>query len=247
MVWRLLLFIAAFILAGYRIWTLRKQKVPFSRALGIGLDRTAIADILVGTAITAFAMSVIFLIEWAAGMLIIEGFASPFALVDDLISFIMIPLIEEFVDRCCILGGLLIIFRRTSAAIAVSALLFGILHGFNENASALSILSHSLGGVMYGIAFVGTNRIWLPFGLHFGWNYTMARVFGFSISGGPPARAPFMRQHDAGSAMLTGGAYGPEGGLISIILRLLVIAHTVTWIRYKHRKGMEHFSHANMN
>ena len=66
-------------------------------------------------------------------------------------------------------------------------------HSNNPNASWLSVLSNGLGGVMYALAFLGTRRIWMSWGLHLAWNFVPGPVFGFPISGtadfsraGPP-------------------------------------------------------------
>jgi len=75
---------------------------------------------------------------------------------------------------------------------------------------------------MYGVAFLKTNKIWLPIGLHFTWNYFQGFVYGFPVSG-------FNKQslYDitiTGSEFWTGLDYGPEGGMIGIIARFFVIA-----------------------
>ena len=117
-------------------------------------------------------------------------------------------------------------------------MVFGGLHAANPHASVLAVASTTLGGIAYGMAFASTRRIWLPFGLHFGWNYAEGRVFGFHLSGGAVrGAAPFIQQHDLGPTLLTGGEYGPEGGLIGIGARLLVLALLAAWISLQRRKS----------
>lgn len=65
----------------------------------------------------------------------------------------------------------------------ISAVAFGCIHLSNPSASALSVLGNTLGGVIYGVAFVATGRIWMSLGLHFAWNFVQGPVFGFPVSG----------------------------------------------------------------
>lgn len=83
---------------------------------------------------------------------------------------------------------------------------------------------------MYGLAFVRTGRVWMPLGLHMAWNYVQGPVCGFPVSGltAFPFDAELVRQHAIAhatklAALLTGGAYGPEGGWLGIIARVAVI------------------------
>jgi hypothetical protein len=64
-------------------------------------------------------------------------------------------------------------------------------------------------------------------------------VFGFSISGGRRLDT-FVRQHDVGPALLTGGAYGPEGGLIGFGASILIAILVVAWLVFeRHRRDRD--------
>ena len=235
--WKLLIIAGGVLLAAYRVRSLRKRGVPVPAALGVGLDRRPFINLTVGAIIGVLAMSAIFLFEWSGGMLSITRVGPMTALIRDLLTFVAVPLTEELLFRCAILGALLLLVRPPLVAVTISAVVFGGLHATNANASILSVLNTTFGGLAYGAAFAATERIWLPLGLHFGWNYMQARVFGFSISGGPVrGPAPLVLQHDAGPALLTGGAYGPEGGIIGLGARSLVIALLVAWLIFERRR-----------
>ena len=69
-------------------------------------------------------------------------------------------------------------------ALAISALVFGGLHFFNPGATIFSALAIALeAGVLLGLAYVATRRLWLPIGLHIAWNFTESGLFGVR----PPA------------------------------------------------------------
>lgn len=224
MPWKLMTFAIAFLLIGYRVWSFRKDNKSISLALGFSWDRSiSLRHLAAGTAISAFAISSVFVFEWLTGHLQIVRISSLTALINDFSTFIAVPPIEEFIFRCALLGGLLVLIPRTSIAVLISAFIFGGLHALNQNATILSVFITSIGGLAYGIGFLFSERIWFPLGLHFGWNYFQARVFGFSISGGFQGPAPLILQHDNGPAILTGGRYGPEGGLVGLAAKLIAL------------------------
>ena len=62
-----------------------------------------------------------------------------------------------------------------------------------------------------------TRSLWLPFGLHWGWNFSLTTLFSLPTSGmGFPDRQLFMLEQ-SGPGWLTGGAFGPEGGALATV------------------------------
>jgi membrane protease YdiL (CAAX protease family) len=112
----------------------------------------------------------------------------------------------------------------------VMAACFGLAHASNPNASALSVLGNALGGLMYGVAFLGSGRIWLPLGLHFAWNFVQAPVLGFPFLG---KEVGLVQQTPVGSAFITGGSYGPEAGLVGMAFRFVAIALLALWFSWR--------------
>lgn len=143
-------------------------------------------------------------------------------------GMLLTALKEELLMRGMLLSGLLRLLRgRAALAIGISALAFGLIHLSNPAASALSVLGNTLGGVVYGLAFVLTGRLWLPIGLHFAWNFVQGPILGFPVSG--IAEGGLLQVQDLGPAWLTGGGYGPEGGAVGIAFRFVVIAAVLAW------------------
>jgi hypothetical protein len=89
---------------------------------------------------------------------------------------------------------------------------------------------------MYGLAFILTGRIWLGLGLHFAWNFVQGPILGFILSGHPVDHALF-HVDDLGPVWLTGGLYGPEGGIVGIGFRFAVIGAVLAWVRIDDRLG----------
>jgi membrane protease YdiL (CAAX protease family) len=101
-------------------------------------------------------------------------------------------------------------------AVALMSLLFGLLHASNPNATHLGTLNTALAGIMLSMAYLKTRSLWLPYGIHIGWNLGLGFVFGFSLSGVDIASLWTARA--SGSPVIVGGAYGPEGGLLASLV-----------------------------
>jgi uncharacterized protein len=111
------------------------------------------------------------------------------------------------------------------ATILPMGVIFGLAHSLNQNFTALALLNTVLWGVVLGYAFIRSGDLWLPIGLHFGWNWTLP-LFGANLSGFTMDITGYALQWKIG-ALWSGGAYGPEGGLLTsgIIVALLFFLH----------------------
>ena len=99
---------------------------------------------------------------------------------------------------------------------------FGALHATNPHASMLGLVNTMGFGVLFGYAFLRSRDLWLPFGLHFGWNFTLP-LFGTDVSGIRIGVTGYELQWRAGP-LFSGGEYGPEASILtSGVLFLLVL------------------------
>ncbi len=127
---------------------------------------------------------------------------------------------EELVFR-------LIIFKLTEealgswVALVVQAVVFGVLHFGNPNASVFSSVAIMVeAGVLLAAAFMVTRRVWLIFGLHLAWNFVQSAVFGLSVSG--TTSHGIITPIVSGPEWLTGGAFGVEASWPAVGLCLAV-------------------------
>ena len=74
--------------------------------------------------------------------------------------------------------------------------------------SAIAIMLEA--GVLLGSAYFLTRRLWLPIGLHIGWNFTQGGVFGIAVSGHPSSG--LLQAVLSGPTWLSGGAFGANLG-----------------------------------
>jgi membrane protease YdiL (CAAX protease family) len=118
-------------------------------------------------------------------------------------------------------------------ALAISSLLFGLAH--IGNAGATPLIAVTLGmelGLLFGAAYLLTRRIWLCTALHLAWNFVQGAVFSIAVSG--QEGTGWLRGSLTGPAWLTGGLFGAEASMVSLVLCL---AATGVLLTLAHRRG----------
>jgi len=101
-------------------------------------------------------------------------------------------------------------------AVIVMSAIFGAMHLNNPNASLLGSANTVVAGILLSLAYVKTRSLWLPYGIHVGWNVGLGFVLGFPLSG--LDLASLWTTGVAGTDTILGGGYGPEGGLLATFL-----------------------------
>ena len=111
----------------------------------------------------------------------------------------------------------------TWIALAVSCIVFGLSHLVNGGASLEGVTAVAIqGGVVLGAAYIVTRNLWLAIGFHFAWDVTEGSIFSTANSGTNDEPVGLLHTTLHGSAALTGGTFGPEGGLIAPLVCLVV-------------------------
>ncbi|NPA92474.1 MAG: CPBP family intramembrane metalloprotease [Chloroflexi bacterium] len=98
--------------------------------------------------------------------------------------------------------------------VVLSSVMFAALHLLNPHISWRAEVGLVLAGLFLGYGYARTRQLWLPMGLHFGWNFFEGTVYGFSVSG--LTVQTVLRTVVSGPEWLTGGLFGPEAGLIVV-------------------------------
>lgn len=108
----------------------------------------------------------------------------------------------------------------TAAAVVVSSIIFSLVHVFNPNISLFAIVNLFVAGLLLACSYLVTRSLWLPIGLHIGWNLAEIHVLGFPGSG--ISEPSIFRTVAHGPELVTGGAFGPEGGIVGGLLAPLL-------------------------
>lgn len=236
----LIINIAAVCFIVYGLINIKKNGIELKDYIKSRLNKYTKVDIIVGILIGFIAMAAIYFIELKLNCFEIKnmnGINGKF--ITTLLTLAGLALGEEILFRGFMLNGLICLLNNKYIAVTITAVLFGLAHAGNPNATILSIASNALGGVMYAIAFIESDSIWLPFGLHFSWNFFQGPVFGFPVSGmnfGGIVEQNF----EAGQNFISGGSYGPEGGIIGVSFRIAIIVMLALYyfVNIKNRKSL---------
>jgi membrane protease YdiL (CAAX protease family) len=109
-------------------------------------------------------------------------------------------------------------------ALAITAVFFGAGHLANPHATVLAGTAIAIeAGILLAATYMLTRRLWLPIGLHAGWNFTQGGIFGVAVSGHPVQG--LLQGTLTGPVWLSGGDFGAESSVVAtVICGLLGIA-----------------------
>jgi membrane protease YdiL (CAAX protease family) len=213
---------------------------------GLNINKTWVMECIAGIVIAAFVMGLIFFALWQTNGLEITGFGwerngteywlVPLSLF--LLQMMSVGFYEEVMARGYLIPNITEGFtsgninpqKATVIAIILSSSIFGVLHASNPNASLTAVVNIIFAGVMLAVPFVITGRLALPIGLHFSWNFFQGGIFGFRVSG-MEFRSSVIQIQQGGPDWWTGGAFGPEAGLIGILGILLIMGLSVLYLK----------------
>ena len=220
--------------------------------LGFHFSRGWWLDLLAGLALGFLLMALIFSLELGLGWIeVIVPFSRPQGypsflgeLAGALLLYCAVGFYEELYSRGYLLQnlaeGLSIKFIPPRLAILIATLLtsayFGLLHAANPNITPLAIFNIALAGLMLAAGYLVTGQLGLSIGLHISWNFFQGAVFGFPVSGAAGLTGSFIQIRQLGPSLWTGGAFGPEGGLLGSLACTLGLAIILIW---KGKKGID--------
>ncbi|SDG93106.1 hypothetical protein SAMN05216553_113169 [Lentzea fradiae] len=122
----------------------------------------------------------------------------------------------------------------TWAALLLSGVLFGAIHMMNPHATVWTSTAIAISaGFMLAAAYAATRNLWVPIGVHFGWNYVQGGIFGASVSG-TEAPQGLLDSVTSGPLLVSGGEFGPEASAYAVLAGVVV---TVAFMRLAKRRG----------
>jgi uncharacterized protein len=188
----------------------------------IGLDlRRFVIDWLKGAGLgAAYLCASVGILALLGGYSIIGLEFAGQALAGGLLLHFVVGVFEETLFR-----GILFRFLEEGfgswIALTMTALLFGFLHLSNPNATVWSAAAIALeAGVSFGAVYMATRSLWVVMGFHTAWNFLQGAVFGVNVSGNGVPSDSLFKPLIQGNSWLTGGAFGIEASVISVVLGL---------------------------
>ena len=114
------------------------------------------------------------------------------------------------------------------AAILISSFTFSVLHLFNSGFGLLAFVNLVLYGVFLAVYMLKTGNIWGVCAIHSVWNFSQGNLYGMPVSGMNILETSlFSSSLVEGKEWLSGGAFGPEGGVITSAVSILAIVLTL--------------------
>lgn len=211
------------------------ERRPFGAlgfALGPGAVRQSVGGTAVGAALLGVAVLLVVLTgdaHWAPDAGTAGGYAA--TLGSTLVFFALAAAVEEVLFRGYPFQVLVNGIGPWGATLLSSAL-FAAVHGGNPNVSAPALANIFLAGVLLAVAYLRTRSLWFVTAVHLGWNWAMAALLDFPVSG-LLWDTPLYDAVETGPDWWTGGPFGPEAGVPATVA---LLAGTV-WLLRTRRIG----------
>lgn len=223
-------------LAASAFMMVRIEGLPVA-ALGLPITRGAAFDMAVGTLLGLCLIGGVSAIEGVVGWVSWErGPDSAGVAMLLLLGTAGFLLAAAFAEELLFRGyPLQVLGRRFGGAFAVgsTSVVFAAAHAANPDTTTLSFVNTVLAGVLLGVVYWRTFSLWMATGLHMGWNLAMAGL-GLSVSGLSIGGAGLVASI-TGPELWTGGAYGPEGGLLLTFVSIIAVVWAMRTGRLRRR------------
>ncbi|HEM4282256.1 TPA: CPBP family intramembrane metalloprotease [Streptococcus suis] len=219
----------AFISLAIILWARFVEKSPW---LGLGIRKKgALKDFLLGWGIGAAMLTTCVLLMWGFGAIQVTSFQFSANLVGEFLILVLAWSIQGTTEELLTRGWMfssLAAKHNIPVGILVSSLFFTFLHLGNDGISLIPLLDLTLFAILACLVMLKTGNLWVIGGLHAAWNCFQGNVFAFPVSGTQAGQA-FIAVETSGPDWLSGGAFGVEGSVIS----LLIQAGMITWLAYE--------------
>ncbi|AUA19401.1 type II CAAX endopeptidase family protein [Streptococcus suis] len=219
----------AFISLAIILWARFVEKSPW---LGLGIRKKgALKDFLLGWGIGAAMLTTCVLLMWGFGAIQVTSFQFSANLVGEFLILVLAWSIQGTAEELLTRGWMfssLAAKHNIPVGILVSSLFFTFLHLGNDGISLIPLLDLTLFAILACLVMLKTGNLWVIGGLHAAWNCFQGNVFAFPVSGTQAGQA-FIAVETSGPDWLSGGAFGVEGSIIS----LLIQAGIITWLAYE--------------
>ena len=225
------------------------HKKTFSDALkacGLSVENSGkiVSEYLSGLLAGFIMMSCVCLILMLSGQVEFKGFG----LGKEFLPLFLINLVMWFPQGASeelLFRGYMIprIGSRYKKAVAVffSSVMFSVFHSLNMGYTPLASVNLFLIAILFALIYLKTGSIWMTSAMHTIWNLSQGNIYGLQVSGNEAHAAVINTVYKPGAKdMITGGAFGPEGGLavtavtaVCMIIVIILLANSRDLTRNK--------------
>lgn len=225
----------AFISLAIILWARFVEKSPW---LGLGMTKKgAFKDFILGWGIGAAMLITCVLLMWGFGAIRISSVQFSPQLFGEFLVLVLAWSVQGTTEELLTRGWM---FSSLSAkynipvGILISSLFFTFLHLGNDAISLIPLLDLTLFAILASLVMLKTGNLWVISGIHAAWNCFQGNVFAFPVSGTQAGQA-FIAVETSGPDWLSGGAFGVEGSVISLIVQGLIIGWLIYDLYFKNK------------
>lgn len=226
----------AFIAATVLLWAIKVEKSPWA---GLGMFRKdAWKQFALGWLLGAGLLISCVLLMMAFGAVSITSLHFSLTLFGRFLVLILAWSIQSTTEELLCRGWLLTslaVKHRTDWAILVSSFFFTIIHIGNDGLSLIPLLDLFAFGMLAALCFFKFGNLWIISGIHAAWNCFQGSVFAFPVSG-TSTGAAFVDVRLHGPHWLSGGPFGVEGSVASVLIQIAIICWLVYDLFYASQK-----------
>jgi membrane protease YdiL (CAAX protease family) len=166
-----------------------------------------------------------FTISFVIFILYVLGYYQPFSIITAHypIKFFTVLMFAALVEDLFHRGLIIRVCENwlgTHLSIVIAMLVELQQHFFNPNFNLFSHFLTLIWGFTMAMMFIYTQRIWLPYFFHLGWNFSQP-FYGSNLSGLNDMGSIIQSKFN-GPEILTGGAVGIEGSILTVTFLLLI-------------------------
>lgn len=216
-------------IGSYSIFYRKYEKRSITELSIKALGKSLFPGLLIGIGLQCLIILVIYL---SGGFKIIATNPVSILIIPFTVAF-TVAIIEEITLRG-------IIFRITeqkwgsTIALIISGVVFGGLHLINPHVTCISALCITVIGIFLSAAYMYTKSLWFPIAIHFAWNFTQNGIFGAITSGNEKTNS-LLTTEITGPEFITGGQFGPEGAIQSLLFSLIATVIIMLLLKKQHK------------
>lgn len=233
--------IVTYIIHAGRVWKIKGFKNKCA-SVGYPLSSAKLVakNYCLGFVIGFLMLSATVEIMYLTGQLTFNGFSLNLSgigvFILNLIMWIPQGASEEIMFR----GYMIPAFSKkynVAVGVAVSSVLFSAFHSLNLGFTPLASINLALIAVLFALIYLLTDNIWMTSAIHTAWNLTQGNIYGLQVSGNTAANSAIRTIYSENcSALITGGDFGPEGGLAVTAVTAVCLVIVIVLLVRKNRK-----------